>query len=65
MPVYDYKCENCGKLFEELVISYSVPDSEIKCPECGEYKAKQKISAPSIAGSSSSHSSSCGTNGFT
>ncbi len=65
MPVYDYECENCGKVFEEFVISHKVPDSEIKCPECGEYKAKRKLSAPSIAGSSSLSPSSCGSSGFT
>lgn len=32
MPLLQYKCENCGKLFEELTKA----DSENpKCPQCG------------------------------
>ena len=32
MPLLQYKCEQCGKRFDELVISYK---NEVKCPECG------------------------------
>ena len=33
MPVYDYKCNHCGRRFE-LVTTISKRD-EAKCPECG------------------------------
>ena len=46
MPVFDYECGSCGKEFEELVSSPITPDSEIKCPYCGEDRAKRKMSAP-------------------
>ena len=32
MPLLQYKCEKCGKRFDELVRSYL---DEVKCPDCG------------------------------
>lgn len=32
MPLLQYKCEDCGKRFDELVKSYL---DEVKCPTCG------------------------------
>jgi len=31
MPVYEYSCEECGHMFEELVFHES---NEMKCPKC-------------------------------
>jgi len=68
MPVFDYECKNCNKIYEELVMSCSVPDSDIKCPECGKYQSVRRMSAPSIGGSSSGSSIGngvgCGSSGF-
>ncbi|MFQ6612439.1 MAG: zinc ribbon domain-containing protein [Fidelibacterota bacterium] len=47
--MYDYRCQACGKLFEELVASSAVPDSEIICPGCKTKKSVRLLSAPSIA----------------
>ncbi len=33
MPFLQYKCEKCGKKFDELVKSHT---DEVKCPDCGE-----------------------------
>lgn len=67
MPVFDYECKNCGKLFDEFVMSFNVSDSEIKCPECGKKDAKRLFSAPSMGSSflGFSSGSSCGSSGFT
>jgi putative FmdB family regulatory protein len=36
MPLYKYRCENCGKEFTELK---SIPHRyDVKCPECGNDK---------------------------
>jgi len=43
MPVFDYECKNCGEVYEELVMSGSTPDSQIKCPACGELVALQAV----------------------
>ena len=31
MPLYEYRCESCGKRFEELVINSS---QKVACPDC-------------------------------
>lgn len=33
MPIYEYACENCGKVTQKL-ISFSQKTEEIECPEC-------------------------------
>ncbi|MFA6089887.1 MAG: zinc ribbon domain-containing protein [Candidatus Woesearchaeota archaeon] len=42
MPVFDYKCNNCGKVFEEFV--QGTP--EIKC-SCGSLEVEKLFSPPS------------------
>lgn len=56
MPIYEYKCENCGKKFEKLIYS----DEKIECPKCGSEKVKKLISLFMTSGiSSGSSCSSC------
>ena len=43
MPIYEYKCEDCGTKFEKLV-RRSTETSEIECPSCGEKHLKQEFS---------------------
>lgn len=31
MPVYTFKCNECGKTFDELVHSHSINEMECKC----------------------------------
>lgn len=33
MPIFEYKCKKCNKVFEELILSSS--DNVITCPKCG------------------------------
>jgi len=49
MPTYDYKCEECGKVFE-LFRRFSDYNKEIKCPGCGSDKAGTIFSVPEISG---------------
>ena len=43
MPIYDYKCGECGKVSEVFLRS---PDSkDIKCPSCGSKNLERLISA--------------------
>jgi putative FmdB family regulatory protein len=43
MPIYEYRCEDCGTKFEKLVRrSSDVP--ELTCPSCGEKHLRQELS---------------------
>ena len=43
MPIYEYRCKECGEQFEKLV-RLSASTSEIECPKCGQQKAEKLIS---------------------
>lgn len=42
MPMYDYHCEACGKVLEDVLIKV---DEEQECPKCGEKMVRQ-VCAP-------------------
>lgn len=45
MPLYDFECESCGDIFEEIVdLDGVVPP----CPRCGGTRCRKLISAPAI-----------------
>ena len=52
MPIYEYRCEACGKVFEDLTMSAG-DDEETACPECGSPEIKRLVSSFSSAGGSS------------
>jgi len=33
MPIYEYRCDKCGRDFEELTFSHD--DAAAECPACG------------------------------
>lgn len=41
MPLYEYKCEECGSLFEKLV---SHAESEIVCVQCQSKRVRKQFS---------------------
>jgi putative FmdB family regulatory protein len=43
MPIYEYRCKDCGTRFEKLVRRPSAV-SEIECPSCGQKDLKQELS---------------------
>ena len=45
MPMYEYRCRNCGNTFDELVTSTGINDSDIECPGCGKYESEKLMSA--------------------
>jgi len=51
MPIYEYRCSECGERFEKLV-RLSTSTSEIECPECGGQKVGKLFSAFSTRTSS-------------
>lgn len=43
MPIYEYRCADCGTKFEKLVRRASeVPD--LVCPSCGKKRLEQELS---------------------
>ncbi|MBN1351815.1 zinc ribbon domain-containing protein [candidate division KSB1 bacterium] len=69
MPIYEYRCHNCGFIFEEFQ-SIKADPAQTKCPKCGEQRSERLLSAfssvnASGSGSVASSGGSCGSGGFT
>ncbi|MDR2443416.1 MAG: zinc ribbon domain-containing protein [Deltaproteobacteria bacterium] len=68
MPIYEFKCQKCGREFEELVLNSR---EQIACPDCGDHKCEKFLSSfrfgsksgrgDSSFTSQTSTSSSCGS----
>lgn len=43
MPIYEYRCQDCGEKFEKLVRS-STDQTELTCPNCGGKQAEKLMS---------------------
>jgi putative FmdB family regulatory protein len=70
MPIYEYECKKCGKIFE-VYQRLSDKAEDIKCPICGAEKPVKRVSSFSSCGSGygsagygSSSGSSCGSGGY-
>lgn len=61
MPIYEYQCKRCGKIFERF---QKLNDREeiVKCPNCGSKEIERILSCFSYKGNVTS-SSSCGSSG--
>ncbi len=46
MPIYEYQCQSCEAVVEELQKINAAPLK--KCPECGKNKLVKLVSAPSF-----------------
>ncbi|MHC1702203.1 MAG: zinc ribbon domain-containing protein [Humidesulfovibrio sp.] len=44
MPIYEYACAKCGKVFEELVFS-AADEAVVVCPACGAGEPRRCLSA--------------------
>lgn len=63
MPLYEYRCDACGRTFEELRSS-SEADAAIECPSCESRRTTRKLSTFAASGGSSGSAqgnSSCGS----
>ena len=63
MPIYEYRCNDCGKEFEELILGN---EENISCPECKSSKVtrllslcRSKVSGKEIPIGSASSASGC------
>jgi len=45
MPIYEYKCESCGKT-SEILVKNRAKESEVVCPGCQSGELTKLISIP-------------------
>lgn len=58
MPIFEFKCPDCGKEFERLV--FGSDDEAVSCPSCGCPETTRILSVFSCSGPDSGSGSSCG-----
>jgi len=58
MPIYDYKCHDCGKVFE-FFASASYDAITLVCPDCGKKNLEKMISAPALVKNSTRTGTTC------
>jgi putative FmdB family regulatory protein len=47
MPIYDYRCDECGTTYDVLHKVREVAE-DVVCPSCGSVRATRLISAPAV-----------------
>lgn len=52
MPIYEYRCEDCGVTFDMFVRSISAPIT-VECPQCHSRHCKKHFSTFGMVGSGS------------
>ena len=45
MPVYDYRCSDCHKTFEQTLTLHQHDKSQVRCPHCGGKNIQQEAAA--------------------
>jgi len=49
MPIYEFRCADCGHVFEELVFRASDQD-DLACPRCSGHAVERVLSACCVGG---------------
>jgi len=50
MPIYEYACKKCDRVFEELIVRKS-DEADVKCPACDGRRVEKVMSRPAaVAG---------------
>jgi len=55
MPIYEYRCRDCGEQFEKLVLSSRA--DQVECENCGSSETEKLISSFATGGDIKSTSS--------
>jgi putative FmdB family regulatory protein len=48
MPIYEFRCAQCGEIFEKLFMT-SDESAELSCPKCSAYTIEKVVSATNYA----------------
>lgn len=59
MPIFEFKCDKCGKEFERIV--FAAEDKDICCPDCGCTETRKVLSVFSCSGAGKESAASCGS----
>ncbi|HID11247.1 MAG TPA: zinc ribbon domain-containing protein [Candidatus Latescibacteria bacterium] len=57
MPIYEYRCSDCGANFEELVLSRNT--ESVRCPQCSSTEVRRKPSVFGLKVQGGASTSSC------
>jgi putative FmdB family regulatory protein len=58
MPIFEYRCEQCGHKFEAILFG----EQKAECPSCHTRKLEPQLSTFSVSTKSSAAAPSCGQN---
>ena len=50
MPIYEYRCEDCGKRFEKLTLAIGQDPPDLTCPACSSRNLQRLISPIAVHG---------------
>lgn len=50
MPIYEYRCEECGESFDKFVRSI-LAETEVRCPKCDSEQVRKSFSLFASQGS--------------
>jgi len=53
MPIYEYRCQKCGHVFDKLVRSMSA-SGEVECPECRSTECRKNVTLFGTTGAAAS-----------
>jgi putative FmdB family regulatory protein len=49
MPIYEYRCQTCGKVYEQIRRA-SEADRDLECPECKSDRVERLVSSFATGG---------------
>lgn len=59
MPIYVYRCRDCGEEFEKLFLSARSAGAGVHCPICQSEEVEQRPALFGLGGGSSASAESC------
>ena len=49
MPIYEYRCQTCGKVYEQIR-RFTEADRDLECPDCKSKRVERLISGFAMGG---------------